>query len=107
MTQIVRLAGDAAIAGEGYFCGANRPDEHLIGVSPGRDFSFEEMDVRSVEAGDTTEAEKLRADAVLSFLRSPGSRVDHAVKPSGTVTADDPGHAIKLIQRENSVRLQH
>src|SRR5215212_6193369 len=43
---------DAAIAGEGYVCGANKPDAHLIGVEPGRDFSFEEMDVRSVEAGD-------------------------------------------------------
>ncbi len=43
---------DAAIAGEGYVCGANKPDAHLIGVEPGRDFPFEEMDVRSVEAGD-------------------------------------------------------
>ncbi len=43
---------DAAIQGEGYVCGANEPDAHLIGVAPGRDFSFEEVDVRSVEAGD-------------------------------------------------------
>ncbi len=43
---------DAAIAGAGYVCGANKPDAHLIGVAPGRDFAFEEMDVRSVEAGD-------------------------------------------------------
>jgi prolyl-tRNA synthetase len=43
---------DAAIVGEGYACGANRPDTHLIGVAPGRDFAFEEMDVRSVEPGD-------------------------------------------------------
>jgi prolyl-tRNA synthetase len=43
---------DAAIAGEGYVCGANEPDAHLIGVAPGRDFSFEELDLRSVEAGD-------------------------------------------------------
>jgi prolyl-tRNA synthetase len=43
---------DAAIQGGGFVCGANRPDAHLIGVEPGRDFSFEEMDVRSVEAGD-------------------------------------------------------
>ncbi len=43
---------DAAIQGEGYVCGANRADAHLIGVSPGRDFSFEEVDIRSVEAGD-------------------------------------------------------
>jgi prolyl-tRNA synthetase len=43
---------DAAIVGAGYVCGANKPDAHLIGVEPGRDFSFEEMDVRAVEAGD-------------------------------------------------------
>ncbi len=48
---------DAAIrAAGGYVCGANSPDAHLIGVEPGRDFQFEEMDVRSVEAGDTTES---------------------------------------------------
>jgi prolyl-tRNA synthetase len=44
---------DAAIQGEGYVCGSNRADTHLIGVAPGRDFSFEEVDIRSVEAGDT------------------------------------------------------
>jgi prolyl-tRNA synthetase len=43
---------DAAIVGAGYVCGANKPDTHLIGVEPGRDFPYEEMDVRSVVAGD-------------------------------------------------------
>jgi prolyl-tRNA synthetase len=43
---------DEAIEGDGYVCGANAADNHLIGVSPGRDFTFEEVDVRSVEAGD-------------------------------------------------------
>jgi prolyl-tRNA synthetase len=43
---------DVAIEGEGYACGANRADAHLIGVAPGRDFSFEEVDLRAVEAGD-------------------------------------------------------
>ena len=42
----------AAIVGAGYVCGANRPDTHLIGVEPGRDFPYEEMDVRLVQAGD-------------------------------------------------------
>ena len=49
----VPVIKDAAIAGTGYVCGANRPDAHLIGVEPGRDFAYEELDVRSVEAGDT------------------------------------------------------
>ena len=49
----VPVVKDTAITGEGYVCGANRPDAHLIGVAPGRDFTFEELDVRTVEAGDT------------------------------------------------------
>ena len=49
----VPVLKDAAIQGEGYFAGANKPDAHLIGVAPGRDFPFEEVDIRSVEAGDT------------------------------------------------------
>jgi prolyl-tRNA synthetase len=47
-----RVIKDAAIQGEGYFAGANRPDAHLIGVTPGRDFPFEEVDIRAVEPGD-------------------------------------------------------
>jgi prolyl-tRNA synthetase len=48
----VPIVKDAAIQGGGYFAGANRADAHLIGVEPGRDFSFEELDIRAVEAGD-------------------------------------------------------
>jgi prolyl-tRNA synthetase len=43
---------DIAIRGGGYVCGANAPGAHLIGVEPGRDFDFDELDVRTVEAGD-------------------------------------------------------
>ncbi len=49
----VPVLKDAAIAGSGYFAGANRADAHLIGVEPGRDFEFEEVDIRNVEVGDT------------------------------------------------------
>ena len=48
----VRVVKDAAIQGEGYFAGANEANAHLIGVTPGRDFSFEEADIRVVEPGD-------------------------------------------------------
>jgi prolyl-tRNA synthetase len=48
----VPVIKDAAIHGEGFFGGANKPDTHLIGVTPGRDFDFEEADIRVVEAGD-------------------------------------------------------
>ena len=44
---------DAAIVGDSYVCGANEPNAHLRGVDPGRDFEAYEMDVRTVEAGDT------------------------------------------------------
>jgi prolyl-tRNA synthetase len=43
---------DEVIAGPGFFCGANSADVHLIGVEPGRDFEFESVDIRTVEAGD-------------------------------------------------------
>jgi prolyl-tRNA synthetase len=44
---------DAALAGDSYVSGANKPDTHLRGVDPSRDFESYEMDVRTVEAGDT------------------------------------------------------
>ena len=44
---------DAALTGNSYVTGANKPDTHLRGVDPGRDFESYEMDVRKVEAGDT------------------------------------------------------
>ncbi len=44
---------DEAVEGAGYVTGANRPDAHLRGVEPGRDFQFERVDVRTVVAGDT------------------------------------------------------
>jgi prolyl-tRNA synthetase len=49
----VPVVKDTAIAGESFVCGANEADAHLRGVQPGRDFEFEELDVRTVEAGDT------------------------------------------------------
>jgi len=51
----VRIIKDKAIQGGGLVAGANRPDLHLKGVEPGRDFKFEEMDIRTVLSGDTTE----------------------------------------------------
>ncbi len=44
---------DVAIQGDSFVTGANQVDTHLRGVRPGRDFEFEELDVRTVEAGDT------------------------------------------------------
>src|SRR5581483_11520574 len=56
LAEDVEIVLDSAVAGGGpgaYVTGANRADEHLRGVVPGRDFSFREADVRTVEPGDT------------------------------------------------------
>ncbi len=44
---------DAALTGNSYVAGANKPNTHLRGIDPSRDFEAYEMDVRTVEAGDT------------------------------------------------------
>jgi prolyl-tRNA synthetase len=49
----VPVLKDAAIAGDSFVTGGNEPDTHLRGVKPGRDFEFKEVDVRTVEVGDT------------------------------------------------------
>jgi prolyl-tRNA synthetase len=43
---------DAALGGNSYVSGANKPNTHLRGIDPSRDFESYEMDVRTVEAGD-------------------------------------------------------
>jgi prolyl-tRNA synthetase len=43
---------DAGVTDGPYVTGANLADTHLRGVEPGRDFAYERVDVRSVEAGD-------------------------------------------------------
>src|SRR4051795_4930055 len=44
---------DAALGGNSYVSGANKPNTHLRGIDPSRDFEAYAMDVRRVEAGDT------------------------------------------------------
>ncbi len=44
---------DAALSGDSYVSGANKPNIHLRGIDPSRDFESYEMDVRNVESGDT------------------------------------------------------
>jgi prolyl-tRNA synthetase len=45
---------DSALTGNSYVTGANKPNTHLRGIDPARDFEAHEMDVRNVEAGDIT-----------------------------------------------------
>jgi prolyl-tRNA synthetase len=49
----VEILLDQAVRDGCYVTGANRPDFHLRGVRPGRDFPFTRVDVRTVQAGDT------------------------------------------------------
>jgi len=56
---------DEAVGPGGYVTGANRPDAHLRGVQPGRDFGYESADVRTVVAGDTVAGAKLRIEPAI------------------------------------------
>ncbi|HEY2658029.1 MAG TPA: proline--tRNA ligase, partial [Solirubrobacteraceae bacterium] len=61
----VLLDEGVAVDGGGYVAGANRLDEHLQGVLPGRDFQFERVDVRSVVAGDLVDGHALRIEPAI------------------------------------------
>jgi len=56
---------DEAVAPGGYVTGANRLDQHLRGVEPGRDFPYETVDVRSVVAGDTVNGSAIRIEPAI------------------------------------------
>jgi len=56
---------DEGVARGGYVTGANRPNAHLRGVEPGRDFRFEPIDVRTVEAGDTVDGAPIRIEPAI------------------------------------------
>jgi prolyl-tRNA synthetase len=63
----IRVLLDAAVATDagGYVAGANRPDEHLESVVPGRDFAFERVDVRTVIAGDLVGGNPVRIEPAI------------------------------------------
>ncbi len=87
----VRILKDAAITGGGLVAGANRPDLHLRGVEPGRDFGFEEADVRSVEAGDLTpDGERITLEPAIEVANifKLGTRYS---EPLGATYLDEDG----------------
>jgi prolyl-tRNA synthetase len=57
--------GVAVGGGANYVTGANKPDAHLRGVEPGRDFAYETVDVREVVAGDTVNGAPLRIEPAI------------------------------------------
>ncbi|MGB2711604.1 MAG: proline--tRNA ligase [Conexibacter sp.] len=81
---------DAAVVDGGYVTGANRPDFHLRGVEPGRDFAFERADVRTVEAGDTVGGHEIRIEPAIEVANifKLGTRYS---EPLGAMYRDEAG----------------
>ena len=88
-----RVILDEAVArqgGGGWVAGANRPDAHLVGVEPGRDFSFETGDIRRVEAGDTVPGGEIRLEPAIEVgnIFKLGTRYSEAL---GATYLDEEG----------------
>ncbi|MGI9557171.1 MAG: proline--tRNA ligase [Solirubrobacterales bacterium] len=88
---------DAAIDGAGFVCGANRADEHLIGVEPGRDFTYESIDVRSVLAGDRSpggHAIEIEPAIEIGNIFKLGTRYS---EPLGATYVDESGAELPIV----------
>jgi prolyl-tRNA synthetase len=83
---------DSALSGDSYVAGANTADAHLRGVKPGRDFEFTEVDVRTVEAGDTVEGHEIRIEPAIEIgnIFKLGTRYS---VPLGATYLDESGKA--------------
>ena len=89
----VRILLDLAVAeqgGGGWACGANRPDSHLRGVEPGRDFAFEAADIRRVESGDSVGGGEIRLEPAIEVgnIFKLGTRYSEAL---GATYLDENG----------------
>jgi prolyl-tRNA synthetase len=87
---------DTAVTDGGYVTGANRPDFHLYGVEPGRDFPFERADVRTVEAGDTVGGRPIRIEKAIEVANifKLGTRYSEAF---GATFLDENGGARPIV----------
>lgn len=81
---------DEAVTDGGYVTGANDPDHHLRGVEPGRDFPFERVDVRIVEAGDTVNGHAITIEPAIEIgnIFKLGTRYS---EPLGATYLDEHG----------------
>jgi len=61
----ILLDEGVAVDAGGYVVGANRPDLHLRGVVPGRDFNFELGDIRNAVVGDTIAGHAVRIEPAI------------------------------------------
>jgi prolyl-tRNA synthetase len=83
---------DRGVAPGGYVTGANRRDAHLRGVEPGRDFRFEPVDIRTVEAGDTVDGHAIRIEPAIEVgnIFKLGTRFS---EPLGATYLDESGRS--------------
>src|SRR5215208_320603 len=87
---------DDGVGEGGYITGGNRPDTHLRGVEPGRDFPFERVDVRTVEAGDTVNGHPVRIEPAIEVgnIFKLGTRYS---EPLGATYLDTDGTARPIV----------
>jgi prolyl-tRNA synthetase len=81
---------DEAVKPGGYVTGANCPDAHLRGVTPGRDFQFQTADVRTVVSGDTVNGAPIRIEPAIEVgnIFKLGTRFS---EPLGATYLDESG----------------
>jgi prolyl-tRNA synthetase len=81
---------DEAVAPGPYVTGSNRPDAHLLGVEPGRDFNFDRADVRSVLAGDTVDGKTIRIEPAIEVgnLFKLGTRYSEPLEGAAQAIAE-------------------
>jgi prolyl-tRNA synthetase len=56
---------DRGVTPGAYVAGANKPDLHLRGVQPGRDFGYDTVDARAVVDGDTVDGAPVRIEPAI------------------------------------------
>jgi prolyl-tRNA synthetase len=88
--QVPVLLDRAVHAQGGWIAGANEPDHHLAGVEPGRDFAFETVDVRTVEAGDRVNGQPITIEPAIEIgnIFQLGTRYS---EPLGATYLDESG----------------
>jgi prolyl-tRNA synthetase len=81
---------DDAVGPGAYVTGANRPDAHLRGVVPGRDFPFERADIRRVEPGDKVNGHAIAIEPAIEVgnIFKLGTRYS---EPLGATYLDESG----------------
>jgi prolyl-tRNA synthetase len=86
----VEIVLDEGVVEGPYITGANRPDLHLRGVQPGRDFSFRRADVRRVEAGDSVGGRQITIETAIEVghIFKLGTRYS---EPLGATYLDESG----------------